>query len=64
MKQKTFKIIEVPAYIDGEGLALCKSKKGEFCYYFESSFYCWESNDEFPNCSDKKIVYMEAESND
>ena len=62
MKQKTFKIIEVPAYIDGEGIVLCKSKNDKWCYYFD-----WpgcESIDKFPNCSNKKIVYLKVEDND
>ena len=62
MKQKTFKIIEVPARVDNEGIALCKSKKGEFCCYID--FACCESIYKFPNCSNKKIVYLKVEDND
>ena len=61
MKQKTFKIIEVPACAE-EGVILCKSKNNEWCYYFD-----WpgcESIDKFPKCSDKKIVYLKVEDND
>ena len=59
MKQKTFKIIEVPAYTDNEGTVLCKSKKGKWCHYFY--WPCCESIDKFPNCSNKKIIYLEVE---
>ena len=61
MKQKTFKIIEVPACAE-EGVILCKSKNNEWCYYFY--WPCCESIDKFPKCSDKKIVYLKVEDND
>ena len=59
IKKKIFKTIEVPARVE-EGLALCQSKKGEFCYYFDWSFCCCESIDKFQNCSNKKIVYLKV----